>query len=529
MHRARGFQDYLSICVFVRQLDLGRFRDDLHSVHHIASGGFLDGEECQWQVVGGATMVECQSSWRGRSGSGRMGFRKLGRTPKITHEKSFCHFFSEEDFMEADEVHVAAIPQSDYASFFSNEYEEEDSSIPELHFALDLAGEGWEEMLQCELDVEVNGDQAIDWTTIRTIGEGEAVVSVWNMFCPSTCLWPPPDETSSSPLIFSEAFNDAYLIASMSDMIAMYSPQGIILQAALVNLLHQFISVGISETRVRRILETHPEKFKCFYLNGPFTLVMISDARRIECKAEMASKYIGGRFRKLQRTGMFSQPSILMDQAESVETSLKVVLYCWDILKIERDSVRTMFTMKSVKLANQVRQRVGLKTFKMIKETFDGFLNLLEFFPDLFHIERIPKEDRVTLRTTAVQDWTIQRLFADLKDATRGQLHCSPDFQPESQPNKSLHVGNVPSFFTEDLFAHEFSSFYPLSTNLVTQKGRRYGFINFATIEQAKYAKNMLSKTKLWKSNISFAKRETHAMTRVTTLYPPLPRMQCVP
>lgn len=418
-----------------------------------------------------------------------------------------------------------------YAYFSSNECSQPRNSkspiSPVIHHSIDQDEE------DCDVNVvdeghavleEEHEEQPIESMPINTSSRQEPVVSAWNLFFPTSRCWPPPEQ---KPL-----YSDLNVISSMSDIIAAYTHQGIILLSSLVDLLHQYVSRDITEMKVGQILEENQDQFTCLYLDGPFTLVMISDVVRTECKVKMASKYIGGRFRKIA-SGMFRSPiSCLAKNAKNIETALKVVLHCWEILKIEHEDnsggVATMFAMKSVKLANQVRQRVGVEIFKMMKENFDGFLNLLEHFPDLFYIERIPKEDRVTLSPGAVSDWTIHRLFEDLKEGTRGQLCVHVGTQVEAQPNKSLHVGNVPSFFSEESFAHEFASFQPLWTNLVTQKGRRYGFINFATIGQAKVAKDLLSKTKLWKSNISYAKRENHTIAQATKCFPPLPPLPTV-
>ena len=149
--------------------------------------------------------------------------------------------------------------------------------------------------------------------------------------------------------------------------------------SSLVDLLQQYVSLDISKMEVRRVLKENQDQFNCYYLNEPFTLVMISDVTRTECRSNMASKYIGGRFRKM-KSGMFRRPSCLMKDAQHIETALKVVLHCWEILKIEHEDnsggVATMFAMKSVKLANQVRQRVGVEIFKMIdsahRPTYDA-------------------------------------------------------------------------------------------------------------------------------------------------------------
>lgn len=48
---------------------------------------------------------------------------------------------------------------------------------------------------------------------------------------------------------------------------------------------------------------------------------------------------------------------------------------------------------------------------------------------------------------------------------------------------------------------------------LVVQKDRRFAFVNFASLEEAQLAKRELSKLSLWRSNVSYAKRETIAIS----------------
>ena len=54
-------------------------------------------------------------------------------------------------------------------------------------------------------------------------------------------------------------------------------------------------------------------------------------------------------------------------------------------------------TLKSVELANALRDRIAAEHFNEIKKTHGGLLSLLQRFPAVFRVDRIPKNDRVTL------------------------------------------------------------------------------------------------------------------------------------
>ena len=54
-------------------------------------------------------------------------------------------------------------------------------------------------------------------------------------------------------------------------------------------------------------------------------------------------------------------------------------------------------TLKSVELANALRDRIAVEHFNEIKKSHGGLLSLLQRFPGVFRVDRIPKNDRVTL------------------------------------------------------------------------------------------------------------------------------------
>ena len=54
-------------------------------------------------------------------------------------------------------------------------------------------------------------------------------------------------------------------------------------------------------------------------------------------------------------------------------------------------------TLKAVELANTLRARVGTEVLAHIRERWGGLLSLLERHPHMFRVERIPKNDLVSL------------------------------------------------------------------------------------------------------------------------------------
>ncbi len=53
----------------------------------------------------------------------------------------------------------------------------------------------------------------------------------------------------------------------------------------------------------------------------------------------------------------------------------------------------------------------------------------------------------------------------------------------------------------------------PRACRLVSQKGRRFAFCNFASVEDAVAAKASLSRSEVWRYNVSFAKVITVALS----------------
>lgn len=221
--------------------------------------------------------------------------------------------------------------------------------------------------------------------------------------------------------------------------------------------------------------------------------------------------------------------------AMSVEAT--VLRSCREILAGAADH-----SLKAVELANTLRARVGTESLARVREQWGGLLSLLEKHSAHFRVDRIPKNDKVTL----LQGGSGQDLGAltSFDHAGAASVHTrrpaatglvepnavhSPQFgngytsSGASNPGSSystpsaagatrcLHVGNVPANMTEVQLVREFEKFGQLDgLKLVSQRNgtRRFAFITFHTVEQAISARHCLSKVHPWKSAISFAHKE---------------------
>ncbi len=222
-------------------------------------------------------------------------------------------------------------------------------------------------------------------------------------------------------------------------------------------------------------------------------------------------------------------------------------------------------SLKAVELANTLRARVGTEIMALVRERWGGLLTLLERHPDRFLVERIPKNDRVSLligndgvplqltgaNSSSVTDVHSSNNGEDVNDAAgddstaaigqrisrpgtadipendssvfhhdsfshlRQNMSSSPSLAnangDDQQATRCLHVGNVPSSYTELQLAREFERFGQIEgLKLISHKNgnRRFAFITFKTISQAVTARHCLSKQHPWKSAISYAHRE---------------------
>jgi hypothetical protein len=173
---------------------------------------------------------------------------------------------------------------------------------------------------------------------------------------------------------------------------------------------------------------------------------------------------------------------------------------------------------------------VGTEALARIREKWGGLLSLLEKHAATFRVDRIPKNDKVTLiqglgdelRGSALASGGyLQRdsVGPGLQSASHSRVNSGQDGDMSaaaggangSSATRCLHVGNVPANMTEAQLAREFEKFGQLEgIKLVAQRNgtRRFAFITFVTVDQAVSARHALSKVHPWKSAISFAHKD---------------------
>eukprot|EP00601_Ochromonadales_sp_CCMP2298_P032245 CAMPEP_0173350104 /NCGR_PEP_ID=MMETSP1144-20121109/14690_1 /TAXON_ID=483371 /ORGANISM="non described non described, Strain CCMP2298" /LENGTH=713 /DNA_ID=CAMNT_0014297997 /DNA_START=184 /DNA_END=2321 /DNA_ORIENTATION=+ len=249
-----------------------------------------------------------------------------------------------------------------------------------------------------------------------------------------------------------------------------------------------------------------------------------------------------GREHQSSPFGKGGSPSLPGEQ-ESVETT--VLRTCQEILSGAADG-----SLKAVELANTLRARVGTDALGRIRERWGGLLALLEKQSSLFRVDRIPKNDKVTLISSdggpaganggsrisspvpggagfktfvpGGEGSPMGGLGAGLErlDLKKGNAMGMGGSYESLSPNagggaanatRCLHVGNVPANLSEVQLMREFEKFGQLDgLKLVSQRNgtRRFAFVTFHTVDQAITARHCLSKLHPWKSAISFAHRE---------------------
>jgi len=224
-------------------------------------------------------------------------------------------------------------------------------------------------------------------------------------------------------------------------------------------------------------------------------------------------------------------PSIQVGSMEEV-----VLRTCQEIL-----SGASEHSLKAVELANTLRARVGIDVLSRIRERWGGLLSLLEKEHNLFRVDRIPKNDKVTLLNFS-KGFSLSHLSSLSNNGSNnnisGNNSSSSSRYPQhtnnqqslSQKSKEnhrklsdpldpqaigatrcLHVGNVPTNLTELQLMREFEKFGELDgLKLILQRNgsRRFAFVTFRTVDQAVTARHCLSKVHPWKNAISFARRE---------------------
>ena len=222
-----------------------------------------------------------------------------------------------------------------------------------------------------------------------------------------------------------------------------------------------------------------------------------------------------------------------------------VASHCEDIL---RDAAR--HSLKAVELANTLRARVGQEALVTVRERCDGMLSLLERYPAVFLVERIPKSDCVTLRSPELKQLrpvngalsssgsrtlalarpppqpllpsgnisphsispppgTVTDMNGYATATQSSPLTPSVGFVKVNQTSNCLHIGNVPIAMSDEELRKVFEVFGPVDClNVVNHLNRKFAFVAYHSVDHAVTAKHRLSRMHPWKSAISFAKRD---------------------
>jgi len=179
-------------------------------------------------------------------------------------------------------------------------------------------------------------------------------------------------------------------------------------------------------------------------------------------------------------------------------------------------------SMKAVELANIIRGLVGSESLCRARECFGGLLSLLEQFPQIFIVERIAKNDTVSLRpprTSAAGAINLSPVMLN-KNQQSQAISENQGGTPSLPPNctRCLHIGNIPAHVSEEALRQSIERIEKvLSLKIIVKKGHRFAFVNFTTCEEAAKVKSFLSKQRLWRSAVSFAKRESFEVASQNT------------
>lgn len=225
----------------------------------------------------------------------------------------------------------------------------------------------------------------------------------------------------------------------------------------------------------------------------------------------------------------------LNNDLDAVSVEKLITTTCKNILKDA--SCRAL---KAVELANTLRARVGTDVLAYVRESWGGLLSLLEKHPKVFRVDRIPKNDMVTLcddglgKSDGASDGNGVYGDSSLNSSIMSSIGLDDDLglrsthtsatnldsmgtldglsgndNMNSYVSKCLHVGNVPANLSEKDLLKEFEKYGSVeAVKLINQRGRRFAFVCYRTIEMAIGAKSALSRLHPWKSAISFAHRD---------------------
>ena len=312
-----------------------------------------------------------------------------------------------------------------------------------------------------------------------------------------------------------------YMLQAIRMTIKVYTRRGLILAASLERILTvHFFGPGIpgilrrpttdwvtipEATRIQHVKElvsSHPDVFKISYRNNPLCVIGLQQMVNTD-NIPLELMTLSQR--------MFSKARLSISISKA-ELMLKVGLHTWDVMRARDIEARQEGTpccwYKSVTIANEVRKRVGAEGFKLVKATYGAFLAFLGHFPNIFEVYRYAKADVIRLRPEGADDANFRTLFQELYDSCEGNFRHRFSVNP-GQPTRSLHISNIPDALNADEFAKYFNDYHPTSTRLCIQHNKRYGFVNFYTLEEAMAAKASLESETIWTHSIEYARQHS--------------------
>lgn len=225
---------------------------------------------------------------------------------------------------------------------------------------------------------------------------------------------------------------------------------------------------------------------------------------------------------KKLRQPSYSDPLLLtLDLCGLEDASLEdiIVKSCRSIL-----SEAARCTLKAVELANFLRARVGSDVLAHIRERWGGLLALLERHPSRFRVERIPKNDMVSLigfeppivaqsyskpssAPTIYAQPSMHHAHSPLKSATPDIVDRRPRLILDSEKiSSTLLIGGVPPQLNEEQLALEFDRFGEVEeARSIREESNSFALIKFATVEQSVAAKQRISKLPQYAGQVMYA------------------------
>ena len=177
-----------------------------------------------------------------------------------------------------------------------------------------------------------------------------------------------------------------------------------------------------------------------------------------------------------------------------------MVRVCLEILR-----EANQHSLKAVELANTLRARVGTEPLSMVREVWGGLLSLLEQYPHLFHVERIPKNDVVSLVGSEAHSID----HSNNKQSSPVCFARNTSKEGETHHSRCLHISHVSPGTSEDDLLLVFGVYGEIEDiTMVSQRSRRFAFVRYRLTEDAVKALHSLASVPPWGGDISFAHHE---------------------